>query len=250
MTIYQVYKPSGALLIKNNSTTEALSSSTKTFVSFLERKEKASSTGKTTITSLDDCCQLMCELRKTLTLNISSPTKLSEPDVFFQTSSDIRFGKPTVKLSSDQKKAELEILVEFPDRSIPAEFPASLTFVENGRFIELNEIIRPSIVSKNMNAPFWENGSIPITIFLIAFLGGVILNFMPCVLPVLMIKLLDISRAVDQDRKSVRLGFLSSAVGIITSFFALAVFAILLKNFGFFVTWGMQFQQPVFITIK
>ena len=88
------------------------------------------------------------------------------------------------------------------------------------------------------------------TIFLIAFLGGVILNFMPCVLPVLMIKLLDISRAVDQDRKSVRLGFLSSAVGIITSFFALAVFAILLKNFGFFVTWGMQFQQPVFITMS
>ena len=74
MTIYQVYKPSGALLIKNNSTTEGLSSSTKKFVSFLERKEKASSTGKTTITSLDDCCQLMCELRKTLTLN----TKNSE----------------------------------------------------------------------------------------------------------------------------------------------------------------------------
>ena len=187
---------------------------------------------------------------KTLTLNINSPTKLSEPDVFFQTSSDIRFGKPTVKLSSDQKKAELEILVEFPDRSIPAEFPASLTFVDNGRFIELNEIIRPSIVSKNMNAPFWENGSIPITIFFIAFLGGVILNFMPCVLPVLMIKLLDITRAVNQDRKLVRLGFLSSAVGIITSFFVLSVIAILLKNFGFFVTWGMQFQQPVFITMS
>ena len=74
MTIYQVYKPSGALLIKNNSTTEGLSSSTKKFVSFLKRKEKASSTGKTTITSLDDCCQLMCALRKTLTLN----TKNSE----------------------------------------------------------------------------------------------------------------------------------------------------------------------------
>ena len=74
MTIYQVYKPSGALLIKNNSTTEDLSSSTKKFVSFLERKEKASSTDKTTITSLDDCCQLMYKLRKTLTLN----TKNSE----------------------------------------------------------------------------------------------------------------------------------------------------------------------------
>ncbi|MAQ64838.1 MAG: hypothetical protein CL503_06005 [Actinobacteria bacterium] len=74
MTIYQVYKPSGALLIKNNSTTEDLSSSTKKFVSFLERKEKASSTDKTTITSLDYCCQLMCKLRKTLTLN----TKNSE----------------------------------------------------------------------------------------------------------------------------------------------------------------------------
>ncbi len=187
---------------------------------------------------------------KTLTLDINSSTRLTKPDVFFETTSDISFGKPRVKLSSDQKKAELKVLVEFPDGSIPAEFPAILTFVDNGRFIELNEIFRPSMVSKNKNAQFLENGSIPMTIFLIAFLGGVILNFMPCVLPVLMIKLLDISRAVDQDRELVRLGFLSSAIGIITSFFALAVIAILLKNLGFFVTWGMQFQQPVFITIS
>ena len=187
---------------------------------------------------------------KTLTLVINSSTKLSEPDVYLETMSHINFAKPTVKLSSDEKTAELKVLVEFPDATTPAEFPAILTFVDKGRFIELREIIRPTVISKTASTHFWKIGNITMTIFLIAFLGGVILNFMPCVLPVLMIKLLDISRAVDQDRKSVRLGFLSSAVGIITSFFALAVFAILLKNFGFFVTWGMQFQQPVFITMS
>jgi suppressor for copper-sensitivity B len=65
-----------------------------------------------------------------------------------------------------------------------------------------------------------------------------------------MIKLLDITRAVGEDRKSVRLGFLSSALGIISSFLLLAIIAILFKKLGVFVTWGMQFQQPIFITIS
>ena len=61
--------------------------------------------------------------------------------------SHINFAKPTVKLSSDEKTAELKVLVEFPDATTPAEFPAILTFVDKGRFIELREIIRPTVIS-------------------------------------------------------------------------------------------------------
>ena len=186
----------------------------------------------------------------TIILNINSSQKFIEPDVFFETMSDIHFGKPKVKLSRDHKRATLKVSITPPEGSVSVEFPTTLTFVDKGRSIELNEIIRPSIISKSTNAQFWKSDSISMTIILIAFLGGVILNFMPCVLPVLMIKLLDVSRAVGQDRKLVRLGFLSSAVGIIASFFVLGVIAVLLKKLGVFVTWGMQFQQPVFVTIS
>jgi len=81
----------------------------------------------------------------------------------------------------------------------------------------------------------------------IAFLGGLILNVMPCVLPVLAIKLMGALGHVQSGRAAIRRGFLASAVGIVVSFLALAGGAIALKAGGMAVGWGMQFQQPLFV---
>ena len=56
----------------------------------------------------------------------------------------------------------------------------------------------------------------------IALLGGFILNFMPCVLPVLSIKLLSITAHAGRSRRTIRLAFLASALGIVVSFLVLA----------------------------
>ena len=188
--------------------------------------------------------------KKVLTLNINSLEKLTEPDVFIESISNIRFGKPAVTLYNERHSGELKVPIETLDESFSAEIPLTLTFVDRERFAELNEIIRFGTISQDISTQPFKRDSFPLTILIIAFFGGVILNFMPCVLPVLMIKLLDITRAVGEDRKSVRLGFLSSALGIISSFLLLAIIAILFKKLGVFVTWGMQFQQPIFITIS
>jgi suppressor for copper-sensitivity B len=81
----------------------------------------------------------------------------------------------------------------------------------------------------------------------LALLGGLVLNVMPCVLPVLSIKLLTASRYSGSSRRDIRLGFLATAAGVLISFLALAGVVITLKIAGVAVGWGLQFQEPLFL---
>lgn len=80
-----------------------------------------------------------------------------------------------------------------------------------------------------------------------ALLGGLILNLMPCVLPVLSLKLLTVVQHADAPPEHVRMSFLASAAGILVSFELLATLIIMLKQAGLAVGWGMQFQEPYFL---
>jgi len=82
---------------------------------------------------------------------------------------------------------------------------------------------------------------------LVALLGGLILNVMPCVLPVLSLKVIGAVGYGGQASSRVRAGFLASSAGIVASFLVLAGGAIALKSAGATVGWGIQFQQPVFL---
>ncbi|MGP2691587.1 protein-disulfide reductase DsbD family protein, partial [Serratia nevei] len=82
---------------------------------------------------------------------------------------------------------------------------------------------------------------------LMALAGGLILNLMPCVLPVLGIKLGSILQVERRDRRSVRLQFLASSLGIVASFMALALLMTLLRLGNHALGWGIQFQNPWFI---
>src|SRR5262245_32977771 len=81
----------------------------------------------------------------------------------------------------------------------------------------------------------------------LALVGGLILNLMPCVLPVLSIKLMGVVSKGGLSRREVRLGFLASAAGILFAFMVLAAATIAAKTAGVAVGWGMQFQHPVFL---
>lgn len=82
---------------------------------------------------------------------------------------------------------------------------------------------------------------------LFALIGGLILNIMPCVLPVIALKLVGIVKYSGLSRLQVRLHLLYSALGIIFSFLLLAVLSIALQQLGQQVGWGMHFQNPSFI---
>lgn len=82
---------------------------------------------------------------------------------------------------------------------------------------------------------------------LFAILGGMLLNIMPCVLPVIGLKIFGLMRmSGDEPARVKRLGWFFS-LGILASFLVLAVLIIILKATGELVGWGFQFQEPLFV---
>ncbi len=81
----------------------------------------------------------------------------------------------------------------------------------------------------------------------IGLLGGLILNVMPCVLPVLTMKLFHVLEHGSSDARSRKMHGVAYAAGILTAFLVLAIAVIVLRASGERVGWGMQFQHPPFV---
>lgn len=82
---------------------------------------------------------------------------------------------------------------------------------------------------------------------LLALLGGLILNLMPCVLPVLAIKVIGATQVGQLSRREIVLHGLAYAGGVVGSMVLLASAVIGLKALGTQVGWGFQFQEPRFV---
>ena len=92
-----------------------------------------------------------------------------------------------------------------------------------------------------------HSGKMSFAILSIAFLGGILLNFMPCVFPVLFLKLLAYTKLKTLDLRQIRYNFILNIAGILTSFAVMALILAGLKFFGQAVGWGMQFQNIYFL---
>lgn len=82
---------------------------------------------------------------------------------------------------------------------------------------------------------------------LLAFVGGLILNIMPCVLPVISLKILGFVKQANEAPARVRKLGLVYSVGVLCSFLALAGLVVAVQQAGRVASWGMQFQSPVFL---
>lgn len=82
---------------------------------------------------------------------------------------------------------------------------------------------------------------------LYAFLGGLILNVMPCVLPVIALKILGFVAHAREAPRRVRWLGLVHTLGVLTSFLVLAILVIALQAAGSKVGWGFQFSNPYFL---
>jgi thiol:disulfide interchange protein DsbD len=81
----------------------------------------------------------------------------------------------------------------------------------------------------------------------LAFLGGLILNLMPCVFPVLSIKVLGLVRHAGESAARVRLHGLAYTAGVLASFLGLAGLLLALKSGGATIGWGFQLQSPAVV---
>ena len=87
------------------------------------------------------------------------------------------------------------------------------------------------------------------TALALAFLGGLILNIMPCVLPILALKALAITKKAQLSRKAAAHQGLAYTVGVLVSFLVIAVVMLSLKASGAAIGWGFQLQNVEFVGI-
>lgn len=92
----------------------------------------------------------------------------------------------------------------------------------------------------NLGLPGW---------LLLAFLGGFILNVMPCVLPVLSLKVFSLLKHSGQSRAQALLHGGAYTAGVVASFLALAGVLLALRSVGERIGWGFQLQSPSFVVV-
>lgn len=173
------------------------------------------------------------------------------PDLLLDGKDGLTIHAPEVKLSENKQLATFQapLLLSYNDALKNPDL--SITILDEGHGVEVP--IAPKSIQYRTDASSLFSSSPPpsspslIWIFFLAFIGGFILNLMPCVLPVLSIKILSVLGLHHQRRLHISSGFICTALGIVTSFIFLASILIAFRTAGMQVGWGFHFQQPYFL---
>jgi len=190
--------------------------------------------------------------RPRLVVEATSLLPFAAPDLIVEGPPGYLFRKPDVVLSADGLQATLSLPVLLgPQVNRPLEGePLRLTLIEGARAMEATLSPEGVLSAAEGEVPVQlvatSFGSLAAMLGL-ALLGGLILNLMPCVLPVLSLKLLSVVGQGGREKRDIRRGFLASAAGIVVSFLALAGLLIALRAGGTTIGWGLQFQAPLFL---
>lgn len=188
---------------------------------------------------------------------VSEQAPAKEDDLFIEHDSGTTFGKAAFEYNTGTK--QLLIRTEIHSTS-PLEKVAGELNVGQLRltYVGANEAFEGAIKLGPKTAD--DVGAAGVTVaerlaafdlrlILLSLLGGLILNLMPCVLPVLSLKVLSVvSHGGKDNRFDIFKNFMASALGIIASFWLMAGALSALKNAGGSVGWGIQFQHPAFLT--
>lgn len=197
-----------------------------------------------------------------LIVRITGTNALKKPDLFVEGPLDYGFKKPVIQIASVGTEALMRIGIQAPktpDAKLAGE-TVTLTLVDGDRAIEqkvkLERAAGATAALAGAGSGSGSGGGTSgdggfgygfLTIIGFALLGGLILNLMPCVLPVLSIKLLTVVSHGGEAPGRIRAGFLASSAGIIVCFLLLGTVAVGLQSAGLAAGWGIQFQQPAFL---
>ena len=157
-------------------------------------------------------------------------------DIFIEGVAGVAFKKPRMNGTDAVIAIETSTPLDLVGRDITATIIAGDQFAEQSFTITIPE---PDISATDAG---WM-------IFVLAWVGGLILNLMPCVLPVLAIKLGSVIESAGQQKSLVRIRFLAAAAGIVTSFILFAAALAAMRLAGAQIGWGIQFQSPLFLTV-
>ena len=181
-----------------------------------------------------------------LIVTARSTKPFTKPDIFVEGPKLVEFGLPKIALLEGGRQVRLVVPVRKVGKAAPNIVGAALTLtvVDDLRAVEKTASVA---LAKGAPPTIAAPGIGFIGILLLALLGGLILNLMPCVLPVLSLKLLSVVGHGGAERREVRTRFLVTAAGIFSAFMVLAGAMVGLKYAGATIGWGIQFQQSWFL---
>ena len=194
-----------------------------------------------------------------LRVTATAQPPFDSPDAILEGLPETKFGKPEVTLRDGGREAVLRLTGQrgkLAEGALAGQ-TVTLTVFDGARGLERQITLGEGLAGTGAPAAgtggglSWTGSGVGVADFAgilgLAVLGGLILNLMPCVLPVLSLKLLSVIGQGGRERRHVRQSFLASAAGIVTCFLLLAAGAAALKAAGMAVGWGVQFQQPLFL---
>ncbi|MDO8400954.1 MAG: protein-disulfide reductase DsbD family protein [Bradyrhizobium sp.] len=185
-----------------------------------------------------------------LRIEVASTRPLLEPDVFVEGDPPVSGDKPIVTFDQGNRATLIVNLSGETAESLQTR-PVTATIVSDGAAVlAVSPAPRRNAGEAGGSEHPRPAPDIPASLLAligIALVGGFILNLMPCVFPVLSLKLLSFVHVGTGDRGQVRKGFAASAAGIVVSFLLLAGVLAGMKWAGASVGWGIQFQQPLFL---
>ncbi len=181
--------------------------------------------------------------RPALLLRLTGAKKLVQPDAFIEGAGEVSFAAPLTLpgAAPDETVLRLSAAGQSVDIAALAGKSLTVTVVDGSR--AMAGTVTPDL-APDSSAPGLDTW---LAMLALALAGGLILNFMPCVLPVLALKLLSAVAHHEHGVRGVRMGFLASAAGILAAFLGLALFAVGLRLAGLYAGWGLQFQSPLFL---
>lgn len=139
--------------------------------------------------------------------------------------------------------------------ALPQNFHALVELGGDGDY-EVTLPVRPGVVAPVAagagNTPALAPATAEVTLFgelALAFGGGLLLNLMPCVFPVLFLKGLALVHSSNEEKRRQRMHGLVYTLGILVSFWAVVGVLLVLRAGGRQVGWGFQMQSPGFVAI-
>lgn len=169
------------------------------------------------------------------------------PNIYLDPPEGMLYGIPQITKNNEQLFVSVDVTDDWGDKAGDIS-GKQLSFVvtDNHFSRQVNSTIGQGEFSVTPSSS--SVGSVGLwSILAFALLGGLILNLMPCVLPVLAMKLGSVLHIEKRDTGTIRKQFSLSVAGILVSFWALALFMTGLRFSQEAIGWGIQFQSPWFI---
>jgi suppressor for copper-sensitivity B len=218
--------------------------------------------------------------------NFSASQNYKSHNIFYPQALDgvEKIGTEEIKYKYYKNSTVFPIFIEILDKNQPTKLNLKLSFalckdvcvpvnqefsliinqeIDKNSIAKIEKFYGQNLVEKNLNSSenFSEidmsfgdaikvkkNPNKIYLMILLAMLGGLILNIMPCVLPVISIKLISVLKHSGAPISKIRFSFFATIIGILSCFIVLAFFSYIIQSAGSSLGWGFQFQNPFFLT--